>query len=83
MMSYQVFPAILTVLIVLSAGSALIDGDDASSMTDVDDAVILSMDIGLTADDPDRNRVIAGLAVIALLGSLLAAIYYTAMKEGL
>lgn len=84
MMSNAAFSAILLVLIVLSVASIIIDGDEDALTLGIDDTGMAgSLDIGLTADDPDRDRVIAGLAVIALIGSLLAAIYYTAVKEGL
>lgn len=39
--------------------------------------------IGLLADQPVRDRVIAALTVIALLVTILGAMYHISKKEGL
>ena len=48
-----------------------------------DVAMADTLGLGLTADDPIRDRLIAGVAIIVLVGSIFAAMYYIARKEGL
>jgi len=37
--------------------------------------------IGLWADDPERDYIIAGIAILLFLLGILGALYYIALKE--
>ncbi len=77
-------PAFLLLLIIASVGAGHLDGGIDKDVHHIDDAVLGdSLGIGLLADDPARDRLIAGVAVIVLVGSIFVAIYYIARKEGL
>lgn len=83
-MSRHAVPALLLTLLVLSVAMGHLDSDDGPQYCQNGDVTMGdSLGIGLTADNPTRDRIIAGLAVIALIGSILAAMYYIANKEGL
>ena len=77
-------PALLLVLMIASVGAGHLESGIDRKDCHADDVVLGdTLGIGLLADDPVRDRLIAGVAVIVLVGSIFVAIYYIARKEGL
>ncbi len=77
-------PVLLLLLMVVSAGAGHLESENYVPDFEFDDVAMGdTLGIGLMADDPVRDRLIAGLAVIVLVGSIFVAIYYIARKEGL
>ncbi len=84
MMLRHAVPVLMLLLIVISACAGQLEGDEGlQDFHSQDVAMADTLGLGLTADDPIRDRLIAGVAIIVLVGSIFAAMYYIARKEGL